>query len=226
MNSSQCQMDRLAFALPDFTRHSWVADQARLTWEPRLDRIRSAWPDIEWLSVVNEVRPCAVVGLSPSALSATMHRWSAHQLSALGLPMSSPETHPGITLAAVGSFENVTRAREAWDARADEALGRLLGYPECCRRFFQEVWVEQRLLDTTRAMAANTTTPKDAVVTLESSQANLASILWRWLGVRAVPHLPCRFDCAASLQFGAQLLRVAEQTGYVQEADWIREILS
>jgi len=226
MSGSQGVMDRLAFALPDFTRHSWVGGQARVTWEPRLDRIRSAWPDIEWLSIVDEVRPCAVVGLSQSALSATMPRWSAHHLSALGLPMSSPETHPGITLAAVGSFENVTRAREAWDARADDVLGRLLGYPECCRKFFQEVWVEQRSLDTTWAMAANTTTPKDAVVTLEWSKASLANILWRWLGVRAVPHLPCRFDCAASLQFGAQLLRVAERAGYAEEAEWIREILS
>ena len=140
--------------------------------------------------------------------------------------MSPAETPPGIVLAAVGSLEDVTRARDAWVARADDALGCLLGYPDCCRKFFREVWVDQSSTDTTWAMAANTTAPKDAVITLESSHVNLANILWRWMGVRAVPHLPCRFDCGESLPFGERMLRVAERAGYTEEVEWIREILS
>ena len=77
--------DRLPFTLPDFTRHSWVADAARQTWEPRLDRIRRAWADIEWLSIRDGVRACALVGLSQSALEASIPHWSARGLSALGL---------------------------------------------------------------------------------------------------------------------------------------------
>ena len=77
MSGSAGVIDRLPFALPNFTRHSWVGDQARRIWEPRLDRIRTAWPNVEWLSIVDGVRPCALVGLSPQVLSATMPRWSA-----------------------------------------------------------------------------------------------------------------------------------------------------
>jgi prolyl 4-hydroxylase len=219
-------IDRLGFVLPDFTRYSWVGDQARRTWEPRMDRIRTAWPNIEWLSIVAKVRSCALVGLSPDVLSATAPQWSAHHLSAMGLPMSPPEAPAGIVLAVVGSLEDVTRAREAWVAREDDALGLLLGYPECCRKFFRAVWVDQRSIDTTWAMAANTAESSDSVVTLESQQPGLVNILWRWLGVRAVPHLPCRFDCGESLEFGERLLRVAEGAGYREEVEWIREILS
>ncbi len=124
--------------------------------------------------------------------------------------MSRPETHPGITFAVVGDIKVVTRAREAWANRADDALGSLLGYPECCRRFFEQVWVKQRLPDTTWAMAANTITPAGAVVVIKASETRLANLLWRWLGVHAVTHLPCRFDCSPSVQLGEQLLHVGE----------------
>jgi SAM-dependent methyltransferase len=226
MSSSFVALDRLPFVLPDFTRHSWVGDRARRTWEPRLNRIRNAWPHVEWLSVVAKVRACALVGLSQSVLSTTIAHWSANRLSAVSLPVSKPETRPGIIFVVVGSLEDVNRAREAWAARADDALGLLLGYPSCCRKFFREVWVEQQCIDTTWAMATNTMVPKDAVVIVQPSETHLANILWRWLGVRAVPHLPCRFDCGETIQLGERLLRVAELAGYTEEMKWIREILS
>jgi hypothetical protein len=142
------------------------------------------------------------------------------------LPINLRETHPGIIFAVVGSCEDAIRAREAWIARADDALGLLFGYPECCRKFFREVWTERRCLDTTWAMATNTVVPQDRVVVLESTGAQLANILWRWLGVRAVPHLPCRFDCSETIQFGERLLLVAERAGFTDEVKWMREILS
>ncbi len=43
-------VERLDFTLPDFTRFSWVSEEARRVWEPRLKRISSAWFDVEWLS--------------------------------------------------------------------------------------------------------------------------------------------------------------------------------
>jgi SAM-dependent methyltransferase len=218
--------DRLPFVLPDFTRHSWVSDSARLTWEPRLERIRRAWLDVEWLSIVDEVRGCALLGVPQDALSTAIAGWSAHHLSAIGLSMTEPHTHPGVTFAVVGSLENVTRARDAWTAHANQTLGRLLGYPECCRAFFERVWVGERSIDTTWAMAANTLPPKAAVVVLEPNETSLPNVLWRWLGVRAVPHLPCRFDCSESALFGQRLLGVGERAGYVDEVKWIREILS
>jgi len=75
-------------------------------------------------------------------------------------------------------------------------------------------------------MATNTVAATDSVVLLDPTAASLANILWRWVGVRAVPHLPCRFDCHETIQLGSQFLQVGEASGHVEEAAWIKQILS
>jgi SAM-dependent methyltransferase len=217
---------RLDFTLPDFSRFAWVGDAARLRWEPRLERIRLAWSDMEWLSVVDGVRSCALVGLSPEMLSAAIPRWTKLGLSAVAVPMGQQQAHRGMTFAAVGGLADVIRARSAWAAHENGVIGGLFGYPECCRDFFSDVWVGQRCIDTTWAMAAGTREPTDRVVEIGPGDSDLANILWRWAGVRAVPHLPCRFDCAASAEFGERMLRVGERAGFSEEVGWIRQILS
>ena len=52
------------------------------------------------------------------------------------------------------------------------------------------------------------------------------NMLWRWIGVRAVPHLPCSFDCAGTIRFGEQFLALGRRLGYAEEIGWIEEILS
>jgi hypothetical protein len=224
--SSAGVVDRLPFVLPDFTRHSWVGERARTTWEPRIERICQAWADVEWLSVFDGVRRCALVGLSEEGISRAVPEWSARHLSASSLPLTDLPAHPGLTFIVVGGLADVNQARDAWAAHDDDALGQLLGYPDCCRRFFHDVWVGRRSVDTTWAMAANTIAPQGSVVTLDSIEPQLANILWRWTGVRAVPHLPCQFVCPATISLGERLLDVAARAGYGEEAGWIREVLS
>jgi 2-polyprenyl-3-methyl-5-hydroxy-6-metoxy-1,4-benzoquinol methylase len=50
--------------------------------------------------------------------------------------------------------------------------------------------------------------------------------MWRWMGIRAVPHLPCRLDCAATAELGQRLVEVGRTTGFAQEMDWLVDILS
>ena len=61
---------------------------------------------------------------------------------------------------------------------------------------------------------------------LDSIEPQLANILWRWTGVRAVPHLPCQFVCPVTISLGEHMLDVAAGAGYGEEAGWIREVLS
>ena len=232
-------VDRLDFTLPDFTRLSWVSEEARQVWEPRLKSISRAWLDIEWLSVPAKIRSCSLTRLSPEAFTREAVRWASHRLSMLPLqiegasdqpysstPRSPEPGKPSVLCVVVGTPETVARFKEAWDVHNNEEIGTLLGYPPCCRSFFQQVWVEQKCVDTTWTMAANTVEPKDGMVLIELSESPLANILWRWMSVRAVPHLPCRFDCAATVELGERLLQVGRQAGYSSEVDWIRQLLS
>ncbi len=224
--SSLGVVDRLPFVLPDFARHSWVGERARIIWEPRIERICQAWADVEWLSVFEGVRDCALVGLSEEGISRAVPQWTARHLSASSLPLTGLPAYPGLTFIVVGGLAAVNQARDAWAAHDDDELGQLLGYPGCCRSFFHDVWVEQRSVDTTWAMAANTMAAQGSVVTLDSIEPQLANILWRWTGVRAVPHLPCQFVCPATISLGEHMLDVAAGAGYGEEAAWIREVLS
>src|SRR5262249_8279463 len=154
--------ERLDFVLPDFTRLSWVGDAARRAWEPRLERIARAWSDVEWLSVLAGVRPCSLTRLAPEALIREAACWAAHGRGALPLqiegasslpyastPRSPEPGQPILLCCAVGTPQFQVCFKQAWDARDDEAIGALLGYPRCCRHFFKRVWVEQQSVDTT-----------------------------------------------------------------------------
>jgi uncharacterized protein len=231
-------MERLGFVLPDFTRFAWVSDAARDVWEPRLDRVRQAWAEIEWRAVLAGARSCAVAIATPEEFLTLGGQWAEEGLSALpveimgasGQPYSATTVGytPGQPLVfrfVVGRPGDVTAFKKAWDTGDDEAIGDHLGYPSCCRDFFRRVWVDDAMVDTTWPMAA-ATAAENGVTTIDVAGPPQSNILWRWMGVRAVPHLPCRFDCDATVEFADRLIEVGREAGFGEEMDWLLEILS
>lgn len=51
-----------------------------------------------------------------------------------------------------------------------------------------------------------------------------SNILWRWMGVRTVSHLPCSFNCRATVELGRKIIAVGRENGFDQEMDWLEEI--
>jgi len=237
-------MDRLGFTLADFTRVAWASEAARGVWQPRLARVVAAWSEVEWRSVVSGVRRCAVANASPEDLLERAPVWAESGLGALPVEMTSvtgqpysatSEAHkagdPFVFRLVVGSPNDLAAFKRAWDDADDEAIGVLLGYPSCCRAFFRRVWLKERMVDTTWPMAIATAErtgpalPAGTTVVEVDGPAE-ANILWRWMGVRAVPHLPCRFDCEATTALGEQLVAVGRDCAMSEEMDWLVEILS
>jgi 2-polyprenyl-3-methyl-5-hydroxy-6-metoxy-1,4-benzoquinol methylase len=129
---------------------------------------------------------------------------------------------------AVGALADVAELKHAIDAGDDGTMGRLLGFPDCCIAFFRRTWVDEGCVDTTWAMAANGGSVDDSGRLIEISAASpfQANILWRWMGPRAVPHLPCSFNCQATVAFADALMAFARERGYGAEMEWLEEILS
>lgn len=227
-------MRRLPFLLPDFTRRQWASPRAREVWEPRLNAIGRAWAEIERESVAAGIRSAHLCNVTPGELPAATG-WAASRGLAL-LPMR--------ILARAGEYSATTREPapgEAWDYRAvyllpelaaewtdawgrgdDPTMGGMLGYPECCSQFFQRVWVDDRRVDTTWAMCGD----PDVEVAHFHHVDPLNQILGRWAGYRAVPHLPCSWDCEPTREFGRALLNLGREIGHAQEMDWLEEALS
>ena len=232
-------MERLNFTLPDFTRISWVSDLAREIWEPRLTQITKAWLEIEWLSVVSGVRHCCLTTVTPEEFVSKAGEWAKQGLNALPLQIQGFSNYSYSSTSikaelgqpfgfriAIGTAENVSAFQKAFDAGDDREIGRLLGFPPCCHKFFQETWVEQGLVDTTWPMAVNTALPSEKIQHIDVTGFPEANILWRWMGIRAVPHLPCSFNCQATIEFGKKMIEVGREAGYHSEMEWLLEILN
>jgi hypothetical protein len=82
----------------------------------------------------------------------------------------------------------------------DETIGRMLGFPECCREFFAREWARGGSYDLTRAMR-----------TVDGPWE--ANIMLRWLGVRLVPHLPCSADCTETGRLAGAYLAAGRRMG-------------
>ncbi|HWC39179.1 MAG TPA: class I SAM-dependent methyltransferase [Acidimicrobiales bacterium] len=238
-SEASAEMERLDFRLPDFTRLAWVTDQAERVWRPRLERIATAWAETEWRAVLAGVRSCAVTMASPEDFLTMGAAWAEEGLNALPVEMTGVSGQPysatGVPAQAgqpfvfrfvVGRPADVAAFKKAWDDGDQEVIGDFLGYPPCCREFFRRVWVDDAMVDTTWPMAVSTAGAEAGTTTIETTGPPEANILWRWMGVRAVPHLPCRLDCAATVELGARLIEVGRQAGFAQEMDWLTEILS
>ena len=237
-DSARYPMERLPFTLPDFTRLSWVSDEVRAIWESRLGRISNAFQEIEWRAVEKGIRRCALTVVTPEAFVERAADWARAGLTGLPLEVQGLANYYASTRVTpefgspfgfrivIGKSADIVAFKEAYDDADDTRIGQMLGFPACCQKFFDDVWVDAHMVDTTWPMSVNSVADPSAENVIDVDGPLEANILWRWMGVRAVPHLPCSFECEDSIAFGQQLIAVGRECGYEEEMDWMLEILS
>ena len=227
----------LAFRLPDFTRVGWVSEDARKRWEDVLNNVRRSVSELELASVVHRARECALRPIEIAKLEAESRRLCALELALkplygfrLGQGYSSEvrpfEGAPTTAMCAVGTNGATEKAFTLHRAGETRELGRLLGYPECCIAFFKEIWEVKRYIDTTWPMAVNSkgaTYIDDHHVGVELDPG--CNMFLKSIGIRAVFHLPCSFNCAATKQLSVELARLAQVLGMGDQIRALYELL-
>ena len=216
-------MTRLSFRLPEWDpRITWTSAAARTGWEGRMRRVASAFLDAEWGAVLAGQKPGALQIVSPGELrvmttAAAEQGYAVVSLAEAAKPTGYASAAPALVAGdtvhyrvAVTRPGSVAAWKQAWAANDNEAIGTLLGYPPCCRRFFQRVWVHERWMDTTYPMAQGRTDVQGI------------NMLLRWFGVRPVSHLPCAFDCLPSMTLAVETIRRLPR----EEQAWLREMLA
>ena len=229
---------RLGFRLPDFTRYAWVSDPARAIWEPRINQVTNMLLELEWRAITEGVRRCALRSVHPeevSSLATTLLPFNIEIEPLQKIAISSNystslqapnEDEPFTYWAILGRKADTETFKHAYWEHDQDTIGRLLGYPECCIRFFKEVWVNQGCVDTTWQMAHESL--NSSFITsheIEIPQVFSGNILLRWLGVRAVFHLPCSFNCEVTQQLADNLADIARNAGFSQQTAWLSEML-
>src|SRR5205085_33695 len=180
----------------------------------------------EWLAGLSDVRRCAVTLVTAEDVVPKSGQWLKRGLSMLPLEMEGTSGHsyanasrqprvgePLVFRILVGRPADVEEFKRCWDTGDNRGLGRLLGYPPCCLDFFEAIWVDQGLVDTTWPMARATAEPKNGTNRIDVLGPPEGNILWRWMGARAVPHLPCRFDCGETVALATRFLDLGRAEG-------------
>jgi hypothetical protein len=231
--------DRLNFALPDFLRLSWASDHACEVWKPRFKRILSAWAVMERESVLHGLRKCALEKSSSQAgILADASAW--HRVVVLKLVPQADEASTAESNQATISSDKVSshyaigdsccveELRNAWLVQDHHRIGRLLGYPPCCILAFCQRHATGDFGDpiwsiASAGISAQVESPRQIDIKAGAPACNM---FWRLLGIRAVPHLPCRLDCEATVALGKSFFDLALRLGFAEEVEWLMQILS
>jgi len=213
-------METVEIELFPFTRTLWDvnADQA----------LKNMWGDLQresWMAelrtVAEGVRKCATTHIGSDRVKEDMEL-----LDDLGLRFMPLRKAKRVSGFAHRFYDDVAPG-EAYDVygavardradllafrRASEAgdhitMGKLLGYPECCSRFFVGRWAAGEF-DPIWGAALNTPGTKlDGEFKAEIGDFHPeCNILLRYFGVRAVPHLVCSYTCERSAELGRAFL--------------------
>jgi hypothetical protein len=237
---------RLPFTLPDFTRIIWHNADARSVWTERLSKINSAWLRIEQQAVVDGRRDACLTFANPQQLPEYAGWAAARKLTVVPLALTglshqySSSSQPLVSGQPFQYRVALTRPElaldwiQAWNDQGkglnNQRIGELLGYPACCRAFFEKVWVTDGGVDTSWEQALGTEGAQPHQegnrIVIAADTPPEANILLRWLGVRLVPHLPCSFNCQATVDAARMFAEVGRKMGYEQEVEWIYEMLS
>lgn len=230
--------DRLPFRLHDFTRLAWVSDSARDTWEPRIHRISQMLADLEWRTISTGMRDACLRLVPAESFEHFQELFASQGMKIVRLQsVSQSATYsaalgpcvqgaPSALWCAVGRDNAADRLLEAFVANDNSTIGSLLGYPSCCIKFFQNIWCDAAMVDTTWPMAVRSRS-KTIVNSfcVEITYTSVCAVHLRWLGVRAVFHLPCAYDCEKSIALAKQHFALARQAGFSDEVDWLEQMV-
>lgn len=223
-------MTRLDFRLPETVRLAWVSDEVRNLRQPMMRKVARAWAEMEWRSVPAHLRRCALCLVS----SADFVNLAAQvaQCGLKAMPMRVEETSglPGsatmLLHVVVARKRDAAEFKSAWIRGSSDAMGDLLGYPPCCRQFFQRIFVEQRITDPLWSIAQASALSRREDNSVVLSGPPLLNLLLRSIGLRAIPHFPCSMDCPHSLALANRFMDLGKSLGFSDEIQGLHEMLS
>lgn len=157
-----------------------------------------------------------------SAAEASELLTEAKKLGLTAIPLrieqvSSKRSNPFLRIhMVIGRRRDTKSFRSAWCRMDHFEMGGLLGFPSCCRSVFGYAFKEEHFNEPVWLIAQNTTGSMVTGNTVEVSGYAETNIFWRYLGVRMVPHLPCKFQCVESKQLARRFASLGESLGFTE----------
>lgn len=231
--------DVLALAAATGVRVSWVSAAARAGWEDRLRGVAAAMSELSWLSVAHGLRRCSMESVAGVDVEAMLGRWQDHGLIAepVGIELfaqhpyyrgesaGGPDDFVCIRFIIARAAEDIVACRRALEGDDHASLADFLGYPSCCSRSYAQGVGSLPAREPIWQMAAASNRSPTRAQEVHVTGPCEANVICRPLGIQAVPHVPCSFDCEATATLGRRFVELGRQVGYATEMDWLLDFL-
>jgi hypothetical protein len=234
------------FNLPPFTRTQFVSREAKEKWEVKIRNAQKVYNELETSSVEHGVRDAMLAFVSSDRLEFAMREFTKRGMMfvpARKEAYNGSFSHQSMTYSGGNMFtyRGVLTKRndiagefiDALHNNNDIKIGQLLGFPECCCNFFDENW-QNNYFDPMWQQAQNSgdaikyEKEKDGkyIIRLKEDETFWHNTsVFRYVGVRTVPHIPCSVNCKGTKVMAVDWLNLANDLK-LDGTDDIKEILS
>lgn len=217
----------------------------KIYWKRRNDRLLSLvtrashiYHEAEYETVKRRLRKCSTHHITPDGFEDEIERITSDGLFWIPIARSKHyegfshkhfHTHradPERTVYGTLSWklDHAKQFKEASNNGCNHIkIAGLLGYPDCCAKFFAKVW-KQGYYDPIWQAAENTEGAKREGNTIQLSTNGYANESMRYFGLRIVPQLTCNFKCKESEKQGKIFLEVMRELDN-EAADFLFEHL-
>lgn len=236
-------LDDYTYRPTPFTKTNWKSGDARDTWRDLLQRAASAKRHAEWKSVLSGEtdRKAAIIHVNNNNREKWLRRIGEYGLSYRDIRYSEPydgfshkffptdKSDPNrITYAVIAESDDVADKMEEAELDMDgherhDMVGELLGFPECCRKQFNEIWLDKGLIDPMYEVSCNT----DSACAVDGDHNHVrvgepnpyTNVMYRYFGWSFITHIPCSWDCEKSTEIGRARGGIMADDGYQDAAN-------
>jgi hypothetical protein len=210
-----------------FTSTIWVSEKARKTWQHIIYDCSEMVQRLELLSVMEDQRLCAwrtipveqitvfttecmKLGLNVYPIK-NVGRWND------GFSHKTPQVIPGKPISSYciisKSIEAAKGFEEAHNRGDHITQAHYLGFPECCAKFFGEIW--PKYVDPIWQIATNDSKyyhphlPVNKIIE-NLYYSKLTNPILRYIGLRIGFHIPCSFNCSKTTKIAEERLSLCK----------------
>lgn len=196
-----------------FSKISWYSSRIKSEWEEVLKKAREIAFISEYEMVKQHLREANVYHMYPHSFDEQIRDITEDGLVFLPILRSkvyngfSHKHYPSNNIdkdtfvfgVVAETLDVAKKFKEASDNGDHVTQGRLLGYPDCCARFFTDKW-KSRVLDPCYEVAVNT---EGSILNGNTVTVNgniLLNQILRYFGIRIIPFFPCSYKCKEAIE--------------------------
>jgi hypothetical protein len=217
--SDELQLPTYNFKPTESFRTQWASQQLKGVYEPMISRLSNDFQRAEMLTVFNRERAGCITLADKEELLYGSNLYNEiiangcfmHPLNYT--PISKTYANEVQHLMDGENFQVRVLITNYSDHPNMDNLGRILGYPDCCIKFFEKYWTKMGYRDMVPCMEGiqYLELEKNTVI---SDYYEVCNILLKGMGVRAVPHLPCSLKCNHTNVFAHKFLKYLPDSSY------------